>query len=266
MKKLLALLMVLVMVFTLAACGKKTEEKADKDEEETEESSETESTGETEESTEESEEETTEPEETKAPTEPQKADAAVYVLVGYAVEGQELTAEEILEAFGEAPELKINGDGTAVITMGGDAMDMEYDDSYIWPKGEEADKESYETDGQNFRVYDDEGNEMVFSKVANAPVISDDEPAKVEGAYYCTGALIDNTIYSAADLEMENAYVILNGDGTAIMFDGEEEAEMGYDDEYIWEAEYPDDKIMCEITEDSMTWDDGEGTQIFFEK
>ena len=269
MKKLLALLLVLVMVFTLAACGnKKTEEVDEKDDEETTEATD-ESTNETEETKgEETEPEKTEPEVTEPEvTEPEETEAGTYVMISFTSEGKELSEEDILDLFGEAPMLILNGDGTGTMTMAGGANHMAYDATHIWiaDDADEETKETYEINGREIRIYDEE-NEMIFSKISDETE-EPNEPVEVEGdIYYCIGGLIENEVMSAADLDAEEWYIVITGEGTGVMYDGEESCEIGFEDGYMWETEDPEAKIECEISEDEITLIYGESNKIFFEK
>ena len=104
MKKLLSLLLALAMVFTLAACGGKSDsKKKDKEEEE-------------------------------------DGIAGKYMLVSVEVDGEEMDEEDMLDEYGEGSYIEIDEDGTAVMKIDGEKMDMEWEDDEIWPEDDEDEK------------------------------------------------------------------------------------------------------------------------------
>ena len=81
--------------------------------------------------------------------------------------------EEELEAYAEYMEeeidmdefcyLKLKKDGTGMLCMMGEEMDMEYDDDYIWPVGEEDDKVEY-TFRKGKITMEQDDSELIFKK------------------------------------------------------------------------------------------------------
>ena len=62
---------------------------------------------------------------------------------------------------------------------------------------------------------------------------------------------------------IQDLYLKLYDDGTAVLRIGKEPLEMCYDDTYLWLPETPDEKITYTIMGDQLTFVDGAMTYIF---
>lgn len=104
MKKLLSLLLALAMVFTLAACGNKESKTDDKKEAE------------------------------------EDGISGKYLLTSVEEDGEEMSKEDMEEEYGDDSYIEIDEDGTAVMKIDGDKMDMEWEDDEIWNADDEDEK------------------------------------------------------------------------------------------------------------------------------
>ena len=102
MKKLLALLMALAMIFPLCACGDFAID-LNKDDKEDEEDS----------------------------------VAGKYLLVSVSVDDEDMSDEDMAEEYGENCYIQLDDDGTAVLKKDGKKLDMEWEDDEIWFADEE---------------------------------------------------------------------------------------------------------------------------------
>ena len=88
-----------------------------------------------------------------------------YEFYSMKMEGETIKAKD-LEDFGLESDditLKIKKNGTAILEMAGETIDMEWEDGEIWPEGEEDEAVEYKFKGGKL-TFEAEGAEMVFKK------------------------------------------------------------------------------------------------------
>ena len=105
-----------------------------------------------------------------------KSIAGTYQFYEMTQDGETINAaamEEYLEMYAEYMgedldmdefcSLKLNKDGTGTLIVMGEEMEMEYDDEYIWPEGEEDEKVEYTFKNGKLTMEQD-GAELIFKK------------------------------------------------------------------------------------------------------
>ena len=237
MKKLLALLLALIMVFTLAACGEKKAEEADeKDDEETTEA------------TDESNDATDDTQETQ--DEVRNPDVADYIVTVVDEEGnpiEEVTIQ-FCDADGCSSPVWTQEDGTAMCrTFRRDdkvAKVLEMPEGYTYA-GDETEF-SFDENDKTTIVLKKEGGEV-----------------EVEGdVYYFVSMESDSESMTADDLGME-AYIVIAEDGTVKAVAGEEAVEMVVDGDSIWMEGAEDEVCTFTVDGDVLTIENDYVVMVF---
>ena len=95
-----------------------------------------------------------------------KSMAGTYQFYEMTQDGETITKDDLAAYVDDIDEfcyLELNKDGTGTLVLMGEEMEMEYDDEYIWPEGEEDEKVEYTFKNGKLTMEQD-GPERVFKK------------------------------------------------------------------------------------------------------
>ena len=284
MKKLLALLLALTMVFTLAACGGKSESKDEEKEEK------------------------------------EDGVAGKYLLVSVELDGEELSEEDMIDEFGDDSYIELEDDGTATLKLEGNKTKMEYKDDEIWAeddedtvfeikikkdtviinmemddeeavltfekesddededKDDDKKKDDEEEDEDEDKKKDDEDEKVETRPVEEYEEDETEAPtymvedADITGTYYFYSMTMGDTTYYLSDLEAELGddaktyiYIEITDHDSAVMYSNGESEEMAFDGSYMWPLSEPDDIAECTIEYGVITITT-EGYELILEK
>ena len=222
-------------------------------------------------------EEPEEPEET--PDEPVKTGAAPEVgtwrLTDMTEDGEPLSDEDraMMEAMAGEFFLELNEDGTGLISMFGDTVELRWADGKMFEEGEEDDAIEYTIDGDTLTMGDDEMT-MTFTRGGEEPEKEPEEEPGTEvdlndpvGTWKLVSMKEDGETISDEDLAMMEAIGMeitleLKEDGTGVLTIFDETTELHWKDGIMYEDD-EDDAVEYVIEDGVLTMGDDTDELVF---
>ncbi len=162
-----------------------------------------------------------------------------YFKFDYATNGSETYSAEDLGAKHEM-FLLLEEDGTGVMCVASTLTDMGWKDGKIYPQEYPDEAVSYTVEGDRFEIKDDELT-MCFVRSNDTPPdiaeLREELAPKLPGYYLMTVIYNNGKTTNVSDMVTAletKPFLLVNEDGTAVMFDGLNVYDMGWDDEHFW--------------------------------
>lgn len=193
-----------------------------------------------------------------------------YFKFDYATDGSKTYSAEDLGAEHEM-FLLLEEDGTGVMCAASTLVDMGWKDGKIYPAEDPDDAAAYTVEGDCFEIEQD-GITMYFERSNETPPdiaeLREELAPKLPGYYLMTAVYSNGKTTTVSDMasQMETKpFLLVNEDGTAVMFDGLNVYDMAWDDEHFWYDMAASEKLEYLLKTDMLTIGDDK-SYIEFER
>lgn len=159
---------------------------------------------------------------------------------------------------GEDSFLLLYEDGTGIF-YAEMIQDVRWEDGLIYPEGEKDDAANYRVDKDGFEMYDNSEDDIVYYFERSDETPPDIEKLREElslpGYYIMTELTMGEQSLNISDFEenyeavgMELPFLLVNEDGTAVLYSGTGIEDMQWDETSIWPVDAPNEKVEYQLS------------------